>query len=124
MANKYGKSAGSSTVYNVITGTKSVGSYRSMARALVMDPPSTSVQGAKKAYVAHVQGNRIAFNMGYLDGSVRTAYIRDSVSLPTSGQYQQILAMVNYCEAIVDGGASGSTYNPASCGDIPYSDNY
>ena len=111
---KYGRAPkGAIGLYNLATSTQSNGVYADIPRAIVCDPIYGHTTGGK-AYVTHSMGSTMAFNLGYTDGSVRTARIKSSTVLPNSGEYKQIISAVQYLEAVLGGGATPGSYDYAT----------
>ena len=115
----YGKSPQSTIqVFNLATNTAGDGIYPNMPRAMVLDP---AIGTSGIGYVTHNLRKSFAFNLGFPDGSVRTVHIRSDTVMPPSGNYRQLIAMIQYLEAVNNGSAvvaPGAAYFAAH-GDIP-----
>jgi prepilin-type N-terminal cleavage/methylation domain-containing protein len=107
----YGVSPKNATqLYNLASGAVTTGIYPQLSRALVSDPVYGHSTGGK-GYATHHIGNTMAFNLGYPDGSVRTAVIKASTVLPNSGEYKQIISIIQYLETVNDSGATPPIYD-------------
>jgi prepilin-type N-terminal cleavage/methylation domain-containing protein len=110
---KYGRSGKSDQeLFNLATSTSSTGSYPGVARAIVVDPiyGHSDIQQQQAAYVTHNLGKTYAFNMGYTDGSVRTAIVKSTTHLPKSGDVKRMVSMVQYLEMVLEGRAEPGVY--------------
>lgn len=117
--NRYGKSPGTSEVYNLALNAQRSGIYPNIARAIVTDPVyghTTNGQG----YVTHNLRKSFAFNLGYPDGSVRTAQIRSDTPLPRSGQYKEIISIIQYLEMVLGGSTTTTAYDYTAYADVPF----
>lgn len=117
---KYGVAPkGTIPLFNLATNAATTGTYSSVPRALVSDPVYGHVTGGK-AYATHHVGNWMAFNLGYTDGSVKTVRVKSSIVLPSSGQYKQIISILQYLEESADGGGAGNyDYSEGAFANIP-----
>ena len=116
--NGYGKYAGNQ-VFNLANSAQSAGAYPNIPRAIVTDPVyghTTTGRG----YVTHNLRRSIAFNLGYTDGSVRTAIIKYDTPLPASSDYKAIIATIQYLETVVGGSTSTPGYDYPTYSDIPF----
>ena len=117
---RYGQSPkGHTQVFNLSGGGVTAGGYVNIPRAIVSDPVYGHTTNGK-GYVTHNLRKSFAFNLGYTDGSVRTANVKSDTSLPTSGDYKQIIAIVQYLEQVVGGTTTTPGYVYATYADIPY----
>lgn len=108
---KYGQSPkGSIPLFNLATNAQTQGAYQNIPRAIVTDPVYGHVTNGK-AYATHYVGSSMSFNLGYPDGSVRTATVKSNLPLPNSGQYKQIISVIQYLETVLGGNAMSNTYN-------------
>ena len=114
----YGKFAGRQ-VFNLASGTASDGAYPNMPRAIITDP-AVGQWTDGKAYATHNLRKSLAFNLGYPDGSVRTAQVKPQTPLPVSGDYNAIIAMIQYLETVVNNTTTTPGYDYATYSDIPY----
>jgi prepilin-type N-terminal cleavage/methylation domain-containing protein len=112
----YGKSPGGSRVYNLALNAERDGIYSNIPRAIVTDP---TIGTAGIGYVTHNLRKTYAFNLGFSDGSVRTVQIRSDTPMPPSGDYKQIIAMIQYLEAVNAGTTTTTTYDFTTYGDVP-----
>jgi hypothetical protein len=108
---KYGKSLGTNTaLFNVATGAQTTGTYPNIPRAIVTDPVYGHTSGGR-GYVTHNLKKFYAFNLGFSDGSVRTVNVAQETSLPVSGDYKGIIAVIQYLEAVDAGTAPTKVYD-------------
>jgi prepilin-type N-terminal cleavage/methylation domain-containing protein len=109
----YGKSPkGEISLYNLATSSTSRGIYPQLMRALVADPIySHTADGQGRGYATHLVGSTLAFNLGYADGSVRTARVKRNTPLPGSGEYKQTISIIQYMEAVADGAPTSGSYS-------------
>src|SRR5688572_17929064 len=112
----YGKSPGISRVFNLMSNAQRDGIYPNISRALVTDP---TIGTAGIGYVTHNLRKSFAFNMGFADGSVRTVQIRSDTTMPPSGDYKQIIAMIQYLEAVLAGTTITDRYDFLTYADVP-----
>jgi prepilin-type N-terminal cleavage/methylation domain-containing protein len=120
----YGKSPGGSQVWNMHlpvpnSGSVRDGAYPNIARAIVSDPVYGHLDGGR-AYATHDLRKSLAFNLGYLDGSVRTATVKSDMILPNSGRHREIISAIQYLETVLGGSTTTNNYEHAAYGDIPY----
>ncbi|HYO07974.1 MAG TPA: type II secretion system protein [Tepidisphaeraceae bacterium] len=103
------------------TGTVTNGSYPEIPRAIVADPVYGHLAGGSgRAYATHNLRKSMAFNLGFADGSVRTANVHPGTQLPESGKYQEIIAIVQYLEQFLGGSVSTKGYDYATYAPVPY----
>jgi len=114
--NNYGKSPGGSRVFNLNLNAERDGIYPNMSRAIVADPTHGT---AGIAYVTHNLRKQYAFNLGFPDGSVRTINIRSDTLMPPSGNYKQIITLIQYLEAVNAGATTTDRYDLTVYADIP-----
>ena len=114
--NNYGKSPGGSRVFNLNLNTIRDGIYPNMPRAIVTDPAHGT---AGVAYVTHNLRKQYAFNLGFSDGSVRAVHIRSDTPMPPSGNYKQIITLIQYLEAVNAGATTTDRYDLTVYADIP-----
>jgi prepilin-type N-terminal cleavage/methylation domain-containing protein len=112
----YGKSPGGSRVHNLALNAERDGIYTNIPRAIVTDP---TIGTAGIGYVTHNLRKTYAFNLGFSDGSVRTVQIRSDTPMPPSGDYKQIIAMIQYLEAVNAGTTTTTAYDFTTYGDVP-----
>jgi prepilin-type N-terminal cleavage/methylation domain-containing protein len=115
---KYGKSPAGAGLFSLATNSQKSGVYPQIPRAIVSDPVYGHVTSGK-AYVTHNLRKSISFNLGYTDGSVRTANISPNTPLPNSGDYKQIISIMQYLETVVGGTTQTPGYDYATYADIP-----
>ena len=117
---RYGVSPkGNTQVFNLASGTVTSGAYANVPRAIVSDPVyGHSTNG--RAYVTHNLRKSMAFNLGYTDGSVRTANVKPDTSLPKSSDYKAIIGIMQYLEQVVGGSTTTAGYDFPTYADIPY----
>ncbi len=118
---KYGKTINGMQTFNLSANAISTIPYQNIPRAIVCDPVYGHTTGGK-AYITHKIGSEMAFNLGYTDGSVRSVRIKGNTILPNSGEYKQIISIIQYLEAVANGSANTASYtygnNEFAC--IPY----
>jgi prepilin-type N-terminal cleavage/methylation domain-containing protein len=116
---RYGKSPkGEVALFNLAAGAQATGSYPELPRAIVTDPVYGHITNGK-AYVTHNLRSALAFNLGFTDGSVRTAQIKPDTALPVSGDYKQIIGIIQYLETVLGGNTTTNAYNYATYSSIP-----
>jgi hypothetical protein len=117
---KYGRGPkGNVELFNLATNSKVTGAYPEIPRAIVCDP-TVGFTTNGKAYVTHNLRQSMAFNLGYTDGSVRTAQIKPTTPLPVSGDYKAIIAMIQYMESVVAGSTTTNAYDYNTYAVIPF----
>jgi len=114
--NNYGKSPGVSRVFNLALNAERDGIYPNIPRALVADP---TIGTAGIGYVSHNLRKTFAFNLGFSDGSVRTVQIRSDTAMPPSGDYKQIISMIQYLEAVNAEATTTNRYDYTAYSDVP-----
>ena len=114
--NNYGKSSGGGRVWNLSLGAERDGIYPNIPRALVADP---TIGTAGIGYVTHNLRKAYAFNLGFSDGSVRTVQIKPDTPMPPSGNYNQIIALIQYLEAVNAGTTTTDRYDFTTYADVP-----
>jgi hypothetical protein len=97
------------TLYNLATSAPTPGVYPGIGRAMVVDPVNGHIAGGR-AYATHYLRNSLAFNLGYSDGSVQTAYVKGNVALPLAGEYKQGISFIQYLEEVIGGTAAAGDY--------------
>jgi len=112
----YGKSPGGSRVFNLALNAERDGIYTNIPRAFVTDP---TIGTSGIGYVTHNLRKTYAFNLGFTDGSVRTVQVRSDTTMPPSGDYKQIIAMIQYLEAVNAGTTTTDRYDFTTYGDVP-----
>ena len=116
---RYGKSSGTAVpLLNLATNAQTIGIYPGIPRAIVTDPVYGHITNGK-AYATHNLRKTLAFNLGYPDGSVRTAQVKPDTPLPKSGDYQQIIAIVQYLETLVGGSPITAGYDTTAYAAVP-----
>jgi hypothetical protein len=116
----YGKAPkGQIQLYNLSSSSVVQGAYPNIGRAIVCDPAIGFVSNGK-AYVTHDLRKSMSFNLGFTDGSVRTVNVKPGTPLPVSGDHKGIISMIQYFEAVLDGGATTSAYDFPTYSGIPY----
>jgi prepilin-type N-terminal cleavage/methylation domain-containing protein len=117
---KYRRSPqGATQLYNLTTGTQAAGAYPSVPRAIVTDPVYGHVTNGR-AYATHNFRKSMAFNLGFTDGSVRTVQVKPDTQLPKSGDYKQIISIVQYLEQLLGGSTSTNGYDTTAYADVPF----
>jgi prepilin-type N-terminal cleavage/methylation domain-containing protein len=117
---RYGRGPkGETPLWNLSSKSQATGAYPEIARAIVTDPVYGHSTGGK-AYATHNLRTAMAFNLGYPDGSVRTAQVKPDTQLPTSGKYEQIISIVQYLEAVLGGATTTPGFDFATYGNIPF----
>jgi prepilin-type N-terminal cleavage/methylation domain-containing protein len=115
----YGKTPnGDMTLYNLATGATTTGTYPNVPRAIVTDPVYGHVSGGR-AYATHNLRSSMAFNLGFADGSVRTAFAKADTQLPNSGEYKQIISIIQYLEQNLGGNTPTDGFDYPTYADIP-----
>jgi prepilin-type N-terminal cleavage/methylation domain-containing protein len=109
---------GDGAVYNLSSGSQGTGGYPSIPRAIVTDPVYGHTTGGK-AYATHNLRTAMAFNLGFADGSVRTAQVKPDTQLPKSGNYKEIMSIVQYLETVLGGATTTAGYDYATYSNIP-----
>jgi prepilin-type N-terminal cleavage/methylation domain-containing protein len=112
----YGKSPGGARVFNLALSAERDGIYSNIPRAFVTDP---TIGTSGIGYVTHNLHKTFAFNLGFTDGSVRTVQIRSDTVMPPSGDYKQIIAVIQYLEAVNAGTTTTDRYDFTAYGDVP-----
>ena len=117
---RYGQSPnkGNTQIFNLANNAQTTGVYPNIPRAIVADPVYGHVTNGR-AYATHNLRKSMAFNLGYADGSVRTAQVKPDTQLPMSGDYKQIISIVQYLETLVGGSPTTSGYDYPAYADIP-----
>jgi prepilin-type N-terminal cleavage/methylation domain-containing protein len=115
----YGKEPkGPMTVFNLATNAQVAGNFPGIPRALITDPVYAH-QTNGRAYVTHDLRNKMAFNLAFPDGSVQTAYVSSKTQLPNSGQYAQIIAVIQFLEESIAGVNATDEFIHADYAEVP-----
>jgi prepilin-type N-terminal cleavage/methylation domain-containing protein len=75
-----------------------------MDRALVCDQMGNDSFGA--AAITHTHGQWKYYNLGFIDGSVRSAKMRSNITRDPLNKWARFEDMLGYCEAIINGTAT------------------
>ena len=117
---QYGRtSKGDIQLLNLSSNAASTGTYPNIPRAIVTDPVYGHTSGGV-AYATHNLRRSMVFNLGYTDGSVRTASVKAGTPLPVSADYKAIINIIQYLETVVGGNATTVGYDPVKYADIPW----